>query len=154
MEMIVMSAIWLEMHNKSDDLMDGRIGLEGVKWWGNEVIVTELKLRPRNTLWKIIEACYIFESFYNEILKIIAISTLLIVLKQTLIILGWRFSLRLFLPMSLVKPGTCPSKSTGLSHLDIFFFPRTDLADQLSPISLKFQDVILGFRIGLFILSS
>lgn len=81
MEMIVMSAIWLEMHNKSDDLMDGRMGLEGVKWWGNEVIVTELKLRPRNTLWKIIEACYIFESFYNEILKIIAISTLLIVLK-------------------------------------------------------------------------
>lgn len=31
MEMIVMSAIWLEMHNESDDLMDGRMGLEGVK---------------------------------------------------------------------------------------------------------------------------
>lgn len=52
------------------------------------MIVTEWKLRPRNTLWKIIEACHIFESFYNEIFKIIAISTLLIVLKQTLITLG------------------------------------------------------------------
>lgn len=52
------------------------------------MIVTELKLRHRNTLWRIIEACHIFESFYNEILKIIAISTVLIVLKQTLITLG------------------------------------------------------------------
>lgn len=106
------------------------------------------------TLWKIIETCNILESFYNKILKIIAINSLLLVSKQTLITLGWQFNLRMFLPMSLVKPGTCPSKSMGLSHLDIFFFPRTDLADQLSPISLKFQDVILGFRIGLFILSS
>lgn len=31
MEMTVMSAIWLEMHNKPDDLMDGRLDLEGVK---------------------------------------------------------------------------------------------------------------------------
>lgn len=31
MEMIVMSAIWPEMHNKSDGLMDGRMGAESVK---------------------------------------------------------------------------------------------------------------------------
>lgn len=30
MEMIVISAIWLEMHNKSDGLVDGRMGVESV----------------------------------------------------------------------------------------------------------------------------
>lgn len=31
MEMIVMSAVWLELHNKSDGLMDGRMGVESDK---------------------------------------------------------------------------------------------------------------------------
>lgn len=52
------------------------------------MLVAVLKLRRRNTLWKIIETCNIFESFYNEILKIIAINSLLLVSKQTLITLG------------------------------------------------------------------